>query len=467
MNDDAPCIVIIGAGASGTLTAIQFLSHLKVKSTIILIDKAERTFFRGVAYSSQLEYEPLNVHTGKMSAWTHRPDDFYEWLIGNRDASIKRDSFVSRRWYGDYLEYTFCKQAELSKHITVKKIVGEVVSIEKHTNTEDYTLFLESGKKIAANAIFLATGNEAPQSFFTAPQIKMLGSAFHADPWGARPQHIHVDDTVLVLGTGLTMVDTVLSLRERHHRGPIYCFSRNGYLPLPHAADSKLTAQLPKKNISLKDCLFYLRQQTAEAKVNQLPWQSVLDAFRPFTASVWKGFSVAEKAFYLKKLRTLWDIHRHRIPPKSDQLLQELFAKGQLKIVNGRFTDIQKADNHFDFYFNEKKTGKSMMLSVHHIINCTGPSSDYHQCNNKLMHQMLLNGYSVQDELKLGIITGEQGEIINAQHLPLSGCYAVGPLRKACEWESTAIREIRMQAEEVASILTGQLSKTTAKAIVV
>ncbi len=467
MNDDIPCIVIVGAGASGTLTTIQLMRHLKVKTTIVLIDKAERTFFRGVAYSSQLEYEPLNVHADKMSAWTNQPDDFYEWLIVNRDASVKPDSFVSRRWFGDYLEQTFYRQTELSKHVTVVKMMDEVVSLEKSIHDDYYNVSLGSGKKINAHAIVLATGNEAPQSFFTEEQTKVLGNAYHANPWNTQPQKIHKNDTVLVLGTGLTMVDIVLSLRERHHSGPIFCFSRNGFLPLPHAADSQITVPVPKKNITLKDCFFYLREQAAEADANKLPWQSVLDTFRPFTVSAWRSFSLKEKAFFLKKLKPLWDIHRHRIPQKSNQLLQELIDKGQLKIISGSFTDIQKKDDHFEFHYKEKNSGKPRHISVHHIINCTGPAADYLKCSNKLIHQMLRDGYAVQDDLKLGIETGEQGEIINAHHEPLSGCYAVGPLRRACEWETTAIREVRAQAESIASIVASEINKKASASLLV
>jgi uncharacterized NAD(P)/FAD-binding protein YdhS len=54
------------------------------------------------------------------------------------------------------------------------------------------------------------------------------------------------------------------------------------------------------------------------------------------------------------------------------------------------------------------------------------------------------------DELKLGIETGYNGEIITVQGNPLPNAFAIGPLRKALEWESTAIREIKMQAEQLA-----------------
>jgi len=42
------------------------------------------------------------------------------------------------------------------------------------------------------------------------------------------------DAPVLILGTGLTMVDYVLSLLLEGHKGPIIAISRRGLLPQAH-----------------------------------------------------------------------------------------------------------------------------------------------------------------------------------------------------------------------------------------
>src|ERR1700744_4912517 len=57
----------------------------------------------------------------------------------------------------------------------------------------------------------------------------------YADPWGP-PSATGVDKnaSVLVLGTGLTMVDYVLSMLRDGHRGPIIAMSRRGLLPKAH-----------------------------------------------------------------------------------------------------------------------------------------------------------------------------------------------------------------------------------------
>jgi len=47
-------------------------------------------------------------------------------------------------------------------------------------------------------------------------------------------EQIDAGDPVLLIGTGLTMVDIALELRHRGHRGVIHAVSGHGLLPRTH-----------------------------------------------------------------------------------------------------------------------------------------------------------------------------------------------------------------------------------------
>jgi uncharacterized NAD(P)/FAD-binding protein YdhS len=66
-----------------------------------------------------------------------------------------------------------------------------------------------------------------------------------ADPW--RPfaaNAVRADDPVVILGTGLTAVDAVLSLSQEPRRAPITLISRRGLMPQAHAQAPVAAADL-------------------------------------------------------------------------------------------------------------------------------------------------------------------------------------------------------------------------------
>ena len=82
-------------------------------------------------------------------------------------------------------------------------------------------------------------------------------SSFVNNPWGAEAK-VAVERLVtsggdaLILGTGLTMVDMVLSLDAAGHQGRIVALSRRGQIPrahAPHDAQAVEIGDVPQGNI--------------------------------------------------------------------------------------------------------------------------------------------------------------------------------------------------------------------------
>ncbi len=446
-------IAIIGAGASGTITAIQLLNKLSTKANIFLIEKKEQTLFRGAAYSSQLVYEPLNVQSGRMSIYNHLPDHFYDWVVANRQAQseteITRDSFVSRRWFGDYLTENFEEAKQQSENVTVEIVLAKCTDIAFNSADECYTLSFESRDDIQVDYLVFACGNEPPADVLE--KEKVLGGKYISNPWTGNPfEKLKANEDVLLIGMGLTMVDHVVSLQKSQHKGKIFCFSRNGYLPLPHAPIQQFVFDMNQEAKEVKQVLDALWQNLTLAKGQDISWQNVMDALRPYTAGIWKRMSLDSKKYFLKRLRSYWEIHRHRMPVASANYLKELEGAGQLKFIAGSIQSVDCKDDTMVVHYIAKGDKNESTLAVHHIINCTGPSSDYYKTSNTLFKNLLNKGWMKQDALKLGIETGVRGEIIKSNGVVLNHAFSIGPLRKAMEWETTAIREIRTQAENVA-----------------
>ena len=88
-----------------------------------------------------------------------------------------------------------------------------------------------------------------------------------------------LDAPVLILGSGLTMVDQVLTLLRRGHRAQIVALSRRGLLPRWHLPTRPLAidaADVPA-HLPISQLLRWLRGRVAEAEAAGGDWRDVVD----------------------------------------------------------------------------------------------------------------------------------------------------------------------------------------------
>jgi len=116
------------------------------------------------------------------------------------------------------------------------------------------------------------------------------------------------DATVLILGTGLTMVDYVLSLLRDGYKGPIVAISRRGLLSMAHRRVEP--ARIDEADIpfgaSARRLLRWFRNRIDAHVVEGGDWRSVVDAIRPFTQRLWRELPPASKRNFLEHARAWW-----------------------------------------------------------------------------------------------------------------------------------------------------------------
>lgn len=197
--------------------------HLSARGVpSVLIDGSGR-LARGIAYSTRDPVHVLNVVTAKMSAWPDQPDHFADWY--GQGGTV----FAERRAFGRYLGEQLAAAAD------VTKVEAMAISAERHG--AGWKLQLSDGNVVEAEALVLAQGNQPPAPFPGSSDLP--ANRFINNPWSkaaaaAVAEAAATDADVLILGTGLTMVDTILSLVAAGHEGRIIAVSRRGLFPRPH-----------------------------------------------------------------------------------------------------------------------------------------------------------------------------------------------------------------------------------------
>ncbi len=445
-------IAIVGAGAAGTLVAIELLRQSQTAGTrvdIRLIDPSATTG-RGLAYSTPDLTHLLNVPAGRMSALADDPSHFIAWLGKTHDLS-DAGAFVPRSWYGDYLEDTLAEAIAASSS-TLTRIHEEVVEV--HDRGSDYTLRLSGGSRFRASSIVLALGS--PRAAQTWVPLGLAASdRFVADPWdrdallrttaGARD--------VLIVGTGLTMVDIALSLRESGCS--MRAISRTGLLPESHvpAASGLDVPELPEGQLSLTQVRALVAEQVRRANDAGLTWRAGVDSLRPITDDIWARMTPVDQQTFLRTEMRAWEVARHRTAPQIGRVLDDLLDTGRLRVNAGAVAD---AHDSSDRLLVTLDTGEH--LTVDAVVDCTGPATVGAAAGvgGMLVANLVTEGIVDVHRLNLGLQVDRSGHPLDPYGRPRANLIVVGPLRRGTAWETTAIPEIRQQAAAAAADLLVQ-----------
>lgn len=432
-------MAVVGAGFSGAMTAYHLLKAGGCRVT--LIEQRERAA-AGAAYSTGDEAHLLNVRAANMSALPEAPGHFAEWL--ERQGGGDGASFAQRRLYHRYIA-ELLEQQDGGGRLTVVR--GSALALAEADGR--LALAMADGGEIAADRVVLASGNLPARRPPLAGEPGLIEGRYVADPWSAEGRAAvagiaRMEGDVLLLGTGLTMVDMCLSLTGGGFRGRIVASSRRGLIPHGHAAfEPRPLAEAPAGRLAE-----LLRETRARARAGG--WRAAVDALRPYSIDLWRGFTIAERGRFLRHLRPYWDVHRHRIAPAVADRLEQLRAEGRLEIVPGRVAGLEREADAMAVTIRRRGGGEAVR-TVAAVINCTGPSGDIAGADDALVAHLLASGRARPDPLRLGFEVDELSRVVAADGSVRGNLFAVGPITKGCFWEIVAVPDIRLQVQAAAA----------------
>jgi len=420
-------VAIVGGGFSGVALATELL-RTGDGQRVTLLESGPR-LGRGIAYDTADSAHLLNTRAERMSLFGADPAHFVRWNQARGRATEPND-FVARSVYGDYLEDTV--------HALASKADRGTFAAQPSTEVRDiaplhsgFAVVLDGGATLPADEVVLATGHPLPGD----PLARWLPGGeprYLRDPWRSHElAAIGNDDRVLLIGTGLTMVDVVLTLTARGHCGGITAISRRGLLPraqgtahepLPQDLADELRRGLSVGN--LRRALRVVRGAAAAAKDRGLDWQTVVDALRSSTEPFWGALCAADRRRFVQHLRPYWDVHRHRLPPATAERLEALVGDGRLRVRAARLRAASVTDRGIAVTTHERRGDGTAHYDW--IVNCTGPSFAKQSCR-ALERRLLERGLLIADPLALGFVTTPDGRAFGA-HGPVQGTRPGGSL---------------------------------------
>jgi len=441
--------IIVGGGASGVLLAYQLLRNPVSDFRVTLVEK-RRDLGRGLAYHTGNPDHLLNVRVANMSALPDQPDHFWRWLSTrgpNGKFCPDPYCFVPRRVYGDYIASLIEPlQSDHNAAQGLTIVQGECVQVTE--SASQVTVTLANGTRFVGDVAILATGHDTAKP----------SSPYYADPWSPpSAARINGQAMVLILGTGLTMVDYVLALQREGHQGPIIAMSRRGLLSRAHRRVEALRieeADIPFGAPAGQLLRWFRRHVDLQLQTGG-DWRSVVDAVRPFTQRLWRELPLASKHRFLEHARAWWDVHRHRMAPEVETRIAEAVATGKLTLLAAKLVDVELNTGGALVRYRRRGRNEIGSLQVGMIVDCTGIIRDPRATTNPVLRNLFDQGLVRVDPLRIGIEIAPDCAIVDERGQPSRRLFAIGPLTRAAFWEIIAIPDIRNQCAELAAHLVG------------
>jgi len=285
--------------------------------------------------------------------------------------------------------------------------------------------------------------------------------AYVADPWATGAlEEASLDREVLVVGTGLSMVDIALTLCEGGAGPRVRAVSRHGLVPRRHrrTLTNLRRFHIPTDTGRLEPMVAAIFGQICRVAQQGDDWRDVIDSMRPVTPALWKALDTDEQQRFLVEFQRLWDVHRFRMAPEVADRFEALQAAGRIRTESNAIVSLEPHGNRVRVFLRSPGATDLDEVEVDRVINCSGAGTDLRRQAPPLLAGLLAAGLARPDELGLGLDVSEDGALLDADGEPSERLFAIGALRKGVEWEAIGITEIRDHSGAVARkiIRTGE-----------
>jgi len=452
-----PVVAVVGGGYAGAALAYHLARRLASGRARIVVFEPRALLGAGLAYDTDEPAHRINVPAARMTFVPGDDEHFQRWLFetgalaGDPEATTAEGHVFARRSaFGRYVA------AQLAPLVAAGRVEHRRSRVRAVTRAQDgiWRVAAEEGPALVADLVVVATSHPSPQ----APAILDRALAGHpryvADATGRGAlSAIRREDRVLVVGTGLTAADVIATLDAGGHRGPITAVSRRGLRSRGHnpALQEPFGDFAVPPSRSARVLLRRVRHAVSDAAAAGVTWHAVFDRLRAQGGDVWRALPVAERRRLVRFLRPYWDVHRFRIAPQVEAVLDRRLAAGTLAFQAAAIAGVRRADADGIVVRLRPRHGKEPVESRYDaVIVTTGPGHGAVLSSQPFLADLAAGGVLQADAVGLGIAVDEESRAIGTDGRAAATLFVAGPLARGTFGELMGLPQVTEQADFVA-----------------
>lgn len=455
-NYTKPVVAIIGGGFSGAAVGFHLAQASEAAVGRIVVFEPRDKLGAGLAYDTQDPAHRINVPASRMSLLPNEPEQFLRWIEMNGgvagDLEAERSDgqlFPRRHVFGDYVNAMISPFVESGR---IAHIRSSVTEVERRENR--WLIRTENGDRLMADILVLATSHPAPAAPRSIAAVLEGHPRFVADP--TRPGALDVicrDDRLLIVGNGLTSADVVASLAIPGHRGHITAISRRGLRSRGHPSFPQepfgdfLSRSFPRATELLRT----IRSSIRKAEAAGLTWHAVIDQVRAQGQDIWRGLPVSERRRIVRHLRPYWDVHRFRVAPQVENVLEAALSEGRLEVLAASVVSVAVENGKIKCRLRPRYSSTPVERCFDAVVVTTGPAHLGILSSQKWIGDLAERGYLSLDAADLGLACNEQSEALGSSGAVAPSLYIAGPLARGTFGELMGLPQVSQHALFVAA----------------
>lgn len=462
-----PVIAIIGGGFSGGGVAWHLASTFSIAGPRIVVFEPREKLGTGLAYDTIDPVHRINVPATKMSLDPSRPEHFVEWIGASNAVDGDMDVYAAdgqlfprRQVFGNYVNAQIRPFVESGR---IEHRRERVVKVDR--TAHGWRIDSETGVTLQADVVVIATSHPAPSAPPALASMLEGHPRFVPDatvPDALKP--IRDDDTVLLVGNGLTSADVIASLVGQGHNGKITAISRRGLRSRGHAP--KVQDQhgdfTTRPIHSARLLTRRIREAIKEASLFDVSWHSVLDAVRAQALPIWQNLPVSERRRVVRHLRPFWDVHRFRIAPQVENAIDKAIALSRLEVLAASVAAVSYHDGRVRCALRLARGHGTMIRDFDAIVVTTGPAHGGILDSQPFLARLKADGLIHSDPARLGIACDLHSRALDADDHPVGGLYIAGPLARGTFGELMGLPQVAEHAAAVAREVVTRISQQPA-----
>ncbi len=460
MSPARPTVAIVGGGFSGAAVAYH-LVRANVPASLIVFEPRAR-IGAGLAYGGDDPVYRVNVPATRMSLLPNDDTHFARWLASSgvlaRDPEALSgvDAFPRRQDFGRYVDQA------LRPFLAEGRVRHErdaVVSVRRVSDA--WLVRTTNGRETLADLVVIATTHPGPA---LPAELRGLSDdpRLVVDPLAdGALDRVSDSERVLLVGSGLTAADIIATLDARGHRGRIVMISRRGlrslgHPPRPFPPEGDFLGEPAR---SATELLVAVRRAVRCATAAGRTWHPVLDAVRAQGDGIWRALSPDARQRIVRHLRPFWDIHRFRVAPQIDAVLDRKLADGSLELRKARLGAAQAEPASISIDLRDVRRNATTRETFDTIVVATGPAHRDILGLQPYLRELADSGFVALDALGLGLHTSHNGRAIGISGRPEPTLFIAGPLARGTFGELIGLPQVSNYALFIAEEALAELSK--------